>query len=95
MVLGKIYDMFYVYVLKDLTGRLYVGYTRDLRERLKQHKSGKMWTTKRMKEFELIFYEAFKSKEDAIRRERYFKTSKGKISLKQIIRESINNAAVV
>ncbi len=81
--------MFYVYVLKDLTGRLYVGYTHDLRERLKQHKSGKTWTTKRMKEIELVFYEAFKSKEDAIRRERYFKTSKGKIGLKQIIRGSI------
>ena len=87
--------MFYPYALKDLTGRLYVGYTHDLRGRLKQHKSGKTWTTKRMKEFELVFYEAFKSKADAIRRERYFKTSKGKISLRQIIRESLNTAAVV
>jgi putative endonuclease len=81
--------MFYVYVLKDVTGRLYVGYTHDLKTRIKQHGAGKTWTTHRMKDFELVFYEAYKSKEDAMRREKYFKTSKGKVSLKQIIRESL------
>jgi predicted GIY-YIG superfamily endonuclease len=38
---------------------------------------------------QLIFYEAFAAKTDAVRRERYFKTSKGKSSLRQVIRDSI------
>lgn len=82
--------MHYVYVLKSLRDeRLYVGRTDDLRERMKEHNAGKTWTTKRMLPIKLIFYEAFLDKEDAIRRERYFKTSKGKLSLKQIIRDSL------
>ena len=38
----------------------------------------------------LIFCEMFIDKADAVRREKYFKTSKGKSSLQQIIRGSIN-----
>jgi len=77
-------------VLEDPnTKRLYVGRTGDLKRRLQEHLQGKTYTTKRMSNLKLIFYEAFRAKEDSIRRERYFKTSKGKISLKQIIRKSI------
>ena len=39
----------------------------------------------------LVFYEAFISKEDALRREEYFKTTKGKKSLRLIVRNSVNN----
>ncbi len=83
--------MFYVYVLKSkLNGRLYTGWSSDLRRRLKEHLSGKVWTTKRMLPIELIFYEAYCSESDSKRRERYFKTSKGRKSLRQIIRDSLN-----
>ena len=83
--------MYYVYILLDkINSKIYVGRTSNLKERIKQHLRGKTWTTARMKDLELIFYEAFKAKADAIRREKYFKTSKGKSSLKQIIRDSLN-----
>ena len=82
--------MFYVYVLKScVSTRLYVGYTANLKVRMKQHQNKKVWTTARMGEVELIFYEAFKSKPDALRREKYLKTSKGKSSIKQILRLSL------
>lgn len=82
--------MHYVYVLEDsTTKRLYVGRTNDLKRRLQEHLQGKTYTISRMSNLKLIFYEAFGAKEDSIRREKYFKTSKGKKSLKQIIRESI------
>ncbi len=84
--------MHYVYVLQDsLNARLYIGRSDDLKRRLREHAAGKVWTTKRMHNPRLVFYEAFQGKEDAIRRERYFKTSKGKSSLKQIIRVSLQN----
>ncbi len=82
--------MYYVYVLKSLKNKkIYIGRTQDLKRRIKEHSQGKVWTTKRLLPIKLVFYEAFSSKQDAIRRERYFKTSKGKNSLKIIIRESI------
>jgi len=73
--------------LKD--GRLYVGYSKDLRKRLLKHKRKEVYTTKRMGEIELIFYEVFKKEEDAKRRERYFKTTKGKRVLKIMLKESL------
>lgn len=82
--------MYYVYVLKSLkNSQLYVGRTSDLERRIKEHLEGKNRTTNRLAPVKLIFYEAFDSEEDNVRRERYFKTSKGKSSLKQIIRESL------
>jgi putative endonuclease len=82
--------MYYVYVLKSKVNvKIYVGYTKDLKRRLKEHKSGKGVTTKTLKTTTLIFYEAFIDKKDAIRRENYFKTTKGKSSLRQIIRYSL------
>ena len=81
--------MYYVYVIKSESGRIYVGRTSDLKRRIEEHQNGKNRTTKRMGKIRLIFYEAFLAKEDSIRRERYFKTNPGKKSLKLILRESI------
>jgi putative endonuclease len=82
--------MYYVYVLRSqLDEKLYTGYTTDLQTRLWEHNNGEVVSTKARRPFELIFYEGYKSMEDAKRRERYFKTSKGKSSLKMILRDSL------
>ncbi len=82
--------MYYVYVLLSLEdNKFYVGFTSDLERRLKEHNSGKNTSTKSRLPLELIYYEAHLSKTDAARRERYFKTSKGKSTLKQMLRESL------
>ncbi len=69
--------MFYVYILKNLKkDNLYIGYTGDLKRRLAEHKSGKVYTTRRLgKDVELIYYEAYKNEEDAKERETSFKKS--------------------
>ena len=83
--------MYCVYVLKSLKNdQLYVGRTSDLKKRISEHQAGKVRTTNRLNPMKLIFFEGFTSKADSIRRERYFKTSKGKSSLKQIIRDSVS-----
>ncbi len=88
--------MYYVYILKSLKyDKIYIGRTKNLKRRIQEHKSGKVWTTKRMSDVKLVFYEAFLSKQDSIRRERYLKTSKGRSALKMMIRESLKQYAQV
>ena len=82
--------MYCVYVLQSKRdGRLYTGFTKDLESRLKKHAGGNVYTTKRMGNVELIYYEMFKAKSDAMRREKYLKTTKGKRTLKIMLKDSL------
>lgn len=81
--------MYYTYIFLMKNGQLYAGSTNNLKRRREEHFYGKVLTTKKYRPLKLIFYEAFLSKEDALRREKYFKTSKGKSTLKQMLRESL------
>ncbi len=51
--------MYYVYVLKSSGGKLYRGYTADLKKRIKEHNSGKIKSTKNLRPLKLVYYEAF------------------------------------
>jgi len=87
--------MHYVYVLQSLKDKkLYIDYTVDLRRRLKEHKYGGSESTKKRLPFRLIFYEAFILERDAKRRERYFKTTKGKRALRLMLKDSLNSKPV-
>ena len=82
--------MHYVYLLKSLKDtKLYVGRTDDLRRRIDEHNSGKIKATRYRRPLRLVFYEAFRVKQDAVRRELYFKTSRGKSTLKIMLTESL------
>ena len=75
--------MYYVYVLfskKD--HELYIGYTNDLEERIKQHKEGKSRATVFRRPLTLIYYEAYLRWSDAKRREKYLKGGNGRAQLK-------------
>ncbi len=90
--------MYYTYILYSYKeSKFYIGYTSDLERRLKEHRLGHVHTTARYSSPELIFYEAFIVEEDAVRRERYFKTAKGKKSLRLILRDSVKkiNCSVI
>ena len=83
--------MYFVYVLLSLKDqKFYIGFTSNLENRLKDHHAGRNTSTKSRRPFQLVYYEAHLSKEDAQRRERYFKSTKGKVSLKQMLRASLN-----
>lgn len=81
--------MFYVYILQGKSGKLYTGFSKDLKARIAKHKQGGVHTTRRMNGIELIYYEAFKSAKDARRRELYLKTAKGKRTLKLMLKFSL------
>lgn len=66
--------MCYVYILKSKKDKyLYIGYTNDLKRRFKEHNDGKEFSTKNRRPFEIVYYEAYKSKEDAVHREQNLK----------------------
>ncbi|MFH1829427.1 MAG: GIY-YIG nuclease family protein [Pseudomonadota bacterium] len=80
--------MYYVYVLQsEKDKKMYIGLTNDLKKRLQYHVSGKVTSTKCRLPLKLIFYEAYVDKRDAARREKYFKTSKGKTTLRSMLKE--------
>jgi len=79
---------FYVYALFNVSlQRFYIGVTADLKRRLKQHS----WAKKsyRNKSYKIIFFEAYLNKKDALRRERYLKSTKGKYALKTMLQETL------
>ena len=69
---------FYVYMLKSksIKAVTYVGYTNDLKKRIKLHNSGKGAKFTRGRKWILIYKEKFKSKSEAISREYYIKNNK-------------------
>lgn len=83
--------MYYVYILQLKNKQLYCGFTSDINRRIKEHKAGKSPFTKKRLPIKLIFFEAFNNKLDAEKRERYFKTSKGKASLQALLRNTFSH----
>ncbi len=63
----------YVYVLRMNNGQLYVGSTCNLEKRIKEHKNGKVFTTKKYMPVSLIYYESYNSEKDARKREKMLK----------------------
>ncbi|NMC51882.1 GIY-YIG nuclease family protein [Candidatus Kuenenbacteria bacterium] len=69
--------MYYVYALQSLKNRnwLYIGYSDDLKTRIKTHNDGKVKSTQFYRPLRLIYYEAYLHKTDAARREYELKHS--------------------
>ena len=75
--------MFFVYVIKSVKdGRLYKGFTTDLERRLSDHNSGKNKSTAPYKPWEIAYYEKVTNREEARKREKYFKSGIGREFLK-------------
>ena len=75
--------MYYVYILEDARGKIYVGYSHDLKKRMSYHKSGNVDTTKRYQDPTLIWYCSFVSKKRALEFEKYLKVGSGHAFMKK------------
>jgi Predicted endonuclease containing a URI domain len=83
--------MIYTYVLKSKKdGKWYTGFTRNLRERFKQHNNNEVFSTKGRGPFELIYYEACINEHDAAMREKYLKSGMGKRYLKNRLKRFLS-----
>ena len=60
----------YTYIVKCSDGSLYTGWTTDVTRRVKEHNEGKgAKYTKSRRPVELVYYEAFETKQEAMKRE--------------------------
>jgi putative endonuclease len=67
--------MFYAYVIKSIDHNYYYkGHCEDIEKRLAQHKYGFTKSIKPYLPFKLVYSEVFTNREDAIKREKNFKS---------------------
>ena len=76
--------MHWIYILKSEKDKnLYIGCTGDLSKRITQHQKGLVRSTKNRLPIRLIYKERYDDVYEAFRKERFYKTPKGKRELKK------------
>lgn len=79
-------NTYYVYVLKSLKDdRFYIGFTRKLKDRLKEHSQGNVRSTQYRRPLILVYYEVGFDEKSAVKREKYLKSTYGHRYLKNRI----------
>ncbi len=79
--------MFYTYILENLKGKLYIGQTDNIEERVPRHNRGGSKYTANKGPWKLIFSREFETRSEAIAYEKYLKSLKNPRYIKsQIIR---------
>ncbi len=82
---------YYVYILlSEVDNLYYTGYTSSLRERIKLHNEGKVYSTQNRRPLRLIYFEGCINQQDATRREKYLKSGNGKIYLRNRLSKFLN-----
>jgi len=80
--------MFYTYILRNNTNkRFYIGTTKNLQRRIKQHNRSKRRSVAHFGKYELILYEKFDTLKEARRREKQIKSYKGGNAFKKLLAE--------
>jgi putative endonuclease len=78
--------MYYTYILISLKDeKFYIGYTKDLKRRINEHKRKKVKSTKNRLPIKLVCYEAYLTKNEAGAREKFLKSSDGKKDIRKRI----------
>jgi putative endonuclease len=71
--------MYYTYILRSHDDKhRYVGHCEYLNTRLKQHNSGKVKSTKPFSPWKFVHTQEFKTRLEAIKREKYLKSGAGR-----------------
>ncbi|MCR4393965.1 MAG: GIY-YIG nuclease family protein [Dehalococcoidales bacterium] len=63
-------EKYWVYVLQNPHGQLYIGYTADLEKRLAHHLNGDSRWTRNRGPWSLVYSEEYSSRTEALKRER-------------------------
>ena len=86
--------IFYVYVIyNNVFNKIYIGQTNNLDKRIIEHneKFGNHYTAKFPENWELIYKEEFKTRQEAIKREKQLKSCQGREFIRKLVK--IKNSA--
>jgi len=67
---------FFIYVLQNQEGRLYIGLTTDLQRHIQQHQQEEGGWTRGKGHWKLVYHETFSDRAEAMKRERNLKRGK-------------------
>ncbi|MBN1338323.1 MAG: GIY-YIG nuclease family protein [Bacteroidales bacterium] len=87
-------EVFHVYVLYSRGfNKIYIGYTGNLEQRLLSHNelAVKGWTI-RYRPWELLFYERYASKSEAMHREKQLKSYQGRLHIWMEVRKKFGQS---
>ncbi len=76
---------FFVYILRNFTGRYYIGQTSDLSLRLQRHNEGKVFWTKNRGPWEIVYNQSFQTRSEAMAEEKHLKALKSKAAIDKLI----------
>ena len=84
---GAVYQKMYsVYIIQSIkSGRFYIGYTNNLKKRLKYHNSGFNQSTKGKGPWKIVYWEVFSNKTTALKREKFLKKQKNRQFYQRLI----------
>lgn len=79
-------DMAYsiYWLISENKKKTYVGFTDDIKRRIEEHKNKKIKTTTNFDNFAVFIIEKVKAKNEALMRERYWKSCAGRKRLKAV-----------
>jgi putative endonuclease len=85
---------YFVYILySPIFIRTYTGQTDNLDNRLLLHNSGKVKSTKPYQPWKLIYSECFKNRSEAMKKEKWFKSSRGRKKIAEILDEYLRKSS--
>jgi putative endonuclease len=85
--------MFFVYFIESIKRPRvhYIGYSENIKKRLKQHNLGLVKSTSKFKPWKLIYAEIYTNKKDAYGREKFLKSGSGWKYLKKQLYNYLNH----
>jgi putative endonuclease len=82
---------YFVYVLLSKKDKkFYTGFTTNLDDRIKEHNSGKVPSTKYRTPLDLVYCEVCFNQQDALHREKYLKSTYGKRYIRNRLKNFLN-----
>ncbi len=80
--------VYWVYILQSLKDEsFYIGYTRNIQARVKEHNEGFTRYTKHKRPWKLVYQEEFSTKNEAIKRELFLKNQKNREFYQKLIND--------